>query len=264
MEQPLDYHQPTPLTAWPPQPATKSTGWRLSICLVILIWLLVGSFAAMLHAETVKGLVARGLAPIVALGNAPISPGDSGNEPGSLICNDVSRRHAARLTGGASLMKRSNEGRNLYNELLANDVCITVRDLGYFAGFAIPRRSLDGGWTHSTVEIDRDHLESVGSNILAATLVHEAAHLDRAFHGTSCHTSDDCTELHNGVLLEEEVAAHAAEARWWIAIYGRDGKSDPDPVEAWQNQLAFAYLAGSETFEEFVESFRSDPEEASR
>jgi hypothetical protein len=264
MEQPLDFQESTIPTAGPRHRSAKSASWRVSIFVVTLTWLTVGFLAVTLHPETVTGLVARGLGPIVALGDASISPGDPCNEPGSLVCNDVSRTNASRLTGGTSLMKRTNEGRNLYNELLANDVCLTVRDLGYFAGFAIPRRSLDGGWTLSTIEIDREHLESVGSDVLAATLVHEAAHLDRAFHGTSCLTGDDCSTLENGVFLEEEVAAHAAEARWWIAIYGRDGKSDPDPVENWQNHLAFAYLAGAEPFEDFVESFRSDPEEASR
>lgn len=264
MDQPLDdLHPPIP-TTWTHQPAARSKGWLRSIFLVSLTWLMVGLVAVVLYPETVEGLVARGLEPLAALGDTTAIPGDPGNEPGSLICSDVDRSHATRLNRGASLMKRTREGLNLYDELLTNDVCITVRDLGYFAGFAIPRRSLDGDWTHSTIEIDRDHLETVGTDVLAATLIHEATHLDRSFNGTSCLTSDDCTTLPNGVELEEEVAAHAAEARWWIAVHGRSGKSSLDPVDLWQNQLAYAYLAGSDTFADFVESFRSDPEEASR
>ncbi len=114
------------------------------------------------------------------------------------------------------------------------------------------------------VKIDQRTPGTVGADVVAATLVHEAAHLDRSFHGTTCLADDSCTVLTNAVLLDEEVAAHAAEARWWLAIYGREGKSDPDPVAAWQNHLATAYLTGPESFAAFVESFRSDAEEASR
>jgi hypothetical protein len=254
-----------PFLAWSHldrRPSKRSSGWRSSFAVVALTWLAVGLLAVTLHPGAVERLLARGLDPLAtAARNAVVVPGDPGNEPGSLICNDVGERHAVRLTRAASLMQRTNEGRNLHRELIANDVCLTVRDLGYYAGLAIPRRSL-GDWSHSTIEIDRDHLESSTTDILATTLVHEATHIDSTIQGTTCLDAGGCTVLANDVLLDEEIAAHAAEARWWLAIYGRSGKADPDPVAAWENQLAAAYLAGPETYEEFVAAFRSNPEEA--
>ena len=42
--------------------------------------------------------------------------------------------------------------------------------------------------------------------------------------GEACFIDDSCERLPNGVEVDEEVAAHAAEAEWWIAAFGADGK----------------------------------------
>jgi hypothetical protein len=274
MEQALDDRQATTPTdqgrdiapiGWPPpsgHTTKQSSGWKRSFAIVALTWLAVGFLAVSISPAAIEHLLARGLEPLAsAARDAAAVPDDPGNEPGALACNDVGPHDSARLTRAASLMQRTNEGRTLYQELIANEVCVTVRDLGYFAGFAIPRSTF-GDWGHSTIEIDRDHLETGSADILATTLVHEATHINRAIQGTDCVIDDSCTVLDNGVVLDEEVAAHAAEARWWLAIYGRRGKTDPDPAAAWENAIASAYLAGPDTFEDFVEAFRSNPKEA--
>jgi hypothetical protein len=238
---------------------TKPLGWKLSLVIVGLTWLAVGFLTLTLYADPIAGLVARGLEPLVAgARDAVVVPGDPGNDAGSPLCRDVGENDARRLTRGITLMRRTHEGNQLYQELVDNDVCVTIRELTGYAGLALARQAL-GGWGHSTIEIDREHLETVGPDVLASTLVHEATHIDRSVRGTSCIVDDKCTVLDNGVLLDEEVAAHAAEARWWLAIYGRRGKSKPDPIAAWENHLAAAYLAGPATFETFVASFRSEP-----
>jgi hypothetical protein len=234
----------------------------VSFAVVALTWLAVGLFAVASHPGAIEHLIARGLEPLVAARDAAVVPGDTGNEPGSFLCRDVGTTHAARLDRAMTLMRRTTEGNNLYHQLIDNDVCVTVRDLGFFAGIARPRQSLGGGWNHSTIEIDQDHLETSGTDVVATTLVHEATHIDRTIRGITCLDAGGCTVLDNDVHLEEEVAAHAAEARWWLAVYGRRGKSNPDPGAAWENQLTAAYLAGPETFTIFVQSFRSDPQEA--
>jgi hypothetical protein len=270
MDQPFDDQQWTTAAEVGPgrafqaaiAPKAARSGWRSSLAMVGLCWFAVAVVALSLYSGALLHLVARGSEPIVAIaGNAVAVPDDPGNEAGSVLCRDVTRADATRLNRGFTLMRRTREGSQLYQELVDKDVCVTVRDLTYFAGLAIPRRQF-GGWGHSTIEIDRDHLDTAGSDVLASTLVHEATHIDRSIQGTTCVDHDDCTVLDNGVVLEEEVAAHAAEARWWLATYGRSGKEDPDLYAAWENQLAAAYLAGAKTFEAYVESFRSDPEEA--
>ena len=262
---PTDQARDDALIGWPlPRGRTtkQSSGWKRSFAIVALTWLAVGFLAVSIHPAAIERLLARGLEPLASAAFDTVAvPDDPGNEPGSLACNDVGTRDSARLTRAASLMQRTNEGRTLYQELIANDVCVTVRDLGYFAGLAIPRWTF-GDWGHSTIEIDCNHLRTVDPDVLATTLVHEATHIDRSIQGTTCLDDDSCTVLDNGVELDEEVAAHAAEARWWFASYGRGGKTDPDPAAAWENALASAHLAGPDTFEDFVKSFRSNPKEA--
>ncbi len=74
-------------------------------------------------------------------------------------------------------------------------------------------------------------------------------------------TPNACTELSNGVDLEEEVVAHEAEAQWWIAAYGRDGKDRAFTADASENRLKAAYLQGPSAFREFVREMRSDKRE---
>ncbi|HEY7032449.1 MAG TPA: hypothetical protein VH482_14005 [Thermomicrobiales bacterium] len=269
VEQALDLQQPAtpsdggaaPVPQAPIAPSKPTgTGWRSSLAVVGLCWFAVALVAVFVYAGSLVHFVTDELAPLVAFArNAAIVPTDPGNDPGSVLCRDVAATEATRLSRGFALMRRTREGDRLYEELIGNNVCVTVRDLTYYAGLALPRQAIGGGWGHSTIEIDREQVDTAGADVLAATLVHEATHIDRSIQGTNCLNHDDCTVLDNGVVLDEEVAAHAAEARWWLAAYGRRGKTNPDSAAAWENQIAAAYLAGPATFEEFVESFRSDP-----
>lgn len=184
--------------------------------------------------------------------------GDPGNLPGSAICRDVSQADAAKLQRGLARMREAGEGERLYQVLIDHDVCITVRDLTRYAGLALPRQGDDAGWTHSTVEIARDHLATAGSDVLATTLVHEATHIERSVKGATCLDHNACTFLTNRVVLDEEIAAHAAEAAWWVAVYGPEGKTNPDSLSAWENRLAAAYLAGPDVFADFIASFRAE------
>jgi hypothetical protein len=272
VDQPLDDQQPVTATEADSEqvllaPITPSKPtravWRSSIAIVGLAWYSVALLALSLSSGSLVQLVAGRLEPLAAAArNAAIVPSDPGNEPGSVLCRDVEATDATRLNRGFALMRRTREGDHLYQELLDNDVCVTVRDLAYYAGLALPRQAIGGGWGHSTIEIDRQHLDTAGTDVLATTLVHEATHIDRSIQGATCLDHDDCTVLDNGVVLDEEVAAHAAEARWWLAAYGSGGKPNPDLGAAWENQLAAVYLAGPATFRDFVKSFRSDPVEA--
>jgi hypothetical protein len=111
------------------------------------------------------------------------------------------------------------------------------------------------------IMVDRHYVRTTRADVLAALLVHEATHLDRAFSGQACYVRMSCTTLDNGVELEEEVAAHAAEAEWWIAMYGSDGKRLALRTDAFENQLARAYQRGPHDFRAFVAGIRSDPRE---
>jgi hypothetical protein len=94
-------------------------------------------------------------------------------------------------------------------------------------------------------------------------LVHEATHASRYFAGKSCSESDDCTILPNGIAVSEEVAAHAAEARFWIDIHGKpnDDTFTGSVVTGNLDELAAAYEAGPEAFRTYVIELRSDPRE---
>jgi hypothetical protein len=186
-------------------------------------------------------------------------PGDPGNATGSVVCDDVSRDDALLLSRGFNLVRRTVEGSHLYQEMIDNGICVTVRDLDFHAGLAHPWDSLISGWGHSYVEIDSDHLHGSTLDIVATTLVHEATHVDRAIQGADCGLNSGCVVLNNGVRLEEEVAAHGAEARWWIDMYGSTGKPVQTMEDAWENQLAAAYLDGPDYFSDYVREMRSDP-----
>jgi hypothetical protein len=101
---------------------------------------------------------------------------------------------------------------------------------------------------------------------LAALLVHEATHADRVARGESCDQTGGCTILANGVPVEEEVAAHAAEAAFWIALHGPTGTRGSSSMTggwgaAWENQLAAAAQKGLDALREFVIEARSGTRE---
>jgi hypothetical protein len=55
--------------------------------------------------------------------------------------------------------------------------------------------------------------------------------------------------------------AHEAEAQWWIAAYGRDGKDRAFAADSSENRLKAAYLRGPAEFRQFVREMRSDTRE---
>jgi pentatricopeptide repeat protein len=189
-------------------------------------------------------------------------PGDPGNVDGSIVCDDVSKDDELLILRAFSLVRRTTDGSRLYHEMIDNGICVTVRELDFHAGLAHPWDSLVSGWGHSYVEIDADHLRESSLAIVATTLVHEATHMDRAITGTDCGYDSGCTVLKNGVRLEEETAAHSAEARWWIDMYGAEGKRVQSIDDAWENQLAAAYQNGPNYFADYVREMRSDPRES--
>ena len=106
--------------------------------------------------------------------------------------------------------------------------------------------------------VDREFVSSLYPDVLAAVLVHEATHVDRAVSQVACYVVDACTILPNGVAVEEEVAAHGAEAEFWLQAYGRDGKDWAFSRDHNQNLLKSAYLEGPDSFFAFVSRMRSD------
>ena len=177
------------------------------------------------------------------------------------ICDSVDGLHRAGLDRGFALAQRTAEGRRLVAPLAEHDICVSVRSLPNNAGYAESRRGLFGGWSKRRVAVDDEVILYVEPDVLAAILVHEAAHIDRSIGGERCGAFDDCQVLTNGVTVEEEVAAHAAEARWWIAIYGPGGRRVNAGYGYSIDNLAAAYLQGPEAFRTFVVSIRSGAEE---
>ena len=129
------------------------------------------------------------------------------------ICDAVDDQFVPALSEAFLLMRGTEEGSRLYDELVARDVCVSVGRLGFNGGYSTSWRDWNGDWTRGAIVIDDDYVTTWEADVLAAMLVHEATHIDRAIHGTSCEVTPDCETLPNGVDLEEEMAAHAAEAQ---------------------------------------------------
>jgi hypothetical protein len=177
------------------------------------------------------------------------------------ICQDVPDPSIKPLRLAFGLMRGTDEGLRLFTMLVDNGVCVTVDDLAYNAAFAESRRTFPDDWSSSRIVVDRDLVRSGAADVLAAVLVHEATHIDRAVSGAACFLDDRCQRLPNGVEIDEEIAAHTAEAEWWIAAFGADGKRFAVRNDYGENRLARAYLRGPDAFRAFVTDYRSDPRE---
>lgn len=197
---------------------------------------------------------------VASLGENPSRPSaqPAGDVP---VCQEVPPVYGHALRTAFGLMRATPEGSRLYAVIERSGACIGVTDLSYNSAFARVRGSPRTGWHDSMITVDRHYVRTTRADVLAALLVHEATHLDRAFSGQACYMQMSCTTLDNGVELEEEVAAHAAEAEWWIAMYGSDGKRLALRTDAFENQLARAYQRGPYEFRAFVAEIRSDPRE---
>ncbi|HEY7032448.1 MAG TPA: hypothetical protein VH482_14000 [Thermomicrobiales bacterium] len=244
----------------------------------VLLTLIAGGlvFAAVVDA-IVPGVFALNGVPVTsraeAIGSVAIA--ELGEDPhltprqpsGALpLCDDVPPvyGHAFRLAFG--LMRGTAEGSRLYALLIDHDICIGVTDLPYNTAYSSARH-LGDDWSGSTIMVDRRFVRSLDADVLAAILVHEATHLDRAITGQACYlkrsngSGDACTRLPNGVEVEEEVAAHSAEAEWWLAAYGDDGKRFAWRSDYSENRLLAAYVRGPSSFHAYVSSMRSDARE---
>lgn len=179
------------------------------------------------------------------------------------LCQSVSETDGRSLVDAMNLMRRDDEGRRLFQQLLDEGICVGVEDIEYNTGYALARRSMTGGWSSSTIMVDREMIDSGEPDVLAALLVHEATHIDRFISGTACTYDDSCVTLPNGVDLDEEVAAHAAEAAFWQGAYGDDGKRFSLGYAYGVNQLLDAYLDGPDAFTAYVRDLRDDGRESS-
>lgn len=206
------------------------------------------------------GLVLREIGPLDPRETAGAESGDgTAGDDGVPLCDGVTSRQARRIDGALAMMRRTREGDRLIGQLVRHDVCIGVENLEYNAGYASAERSWTGDWGDSTIVIDADLLAAAGSDIVAAFLVHEATHIDRYVRGEACGVFDGCEVLDNGVVLDEEIAAHAAEAQWWISIYGSGGRRVYAGYGYSLDLLAAAYQDGDDAFRAFVIAIRSDP-----
>jgi hypothetical protein len=184
------------------------------------------------------------------------SDGRSGDVP---FCKGVTDRAGGQIDSALIQMRRTSEGARLAKMLAKHDVCIGVEDLEFNSGYASAERSWTGSWDDSYIAIDEDLLSIASADVVAALLVHEATHIDRYISGDACGAFDGCEVLDNGVVLEEEIAAHAAEAEWWIDVYGPNGRRTDSAYGYSLNLLATAYRQGDAAFRDFVREVRSDP-----
>ncbi|HET8523483.1 MAG TPA: hypothetical protein VFL82_09625 [Thermomicrobiales bacterium] len=185
---------------------------------------------------------------------AAVPTGDS-----APICSSVPQRYVPALTAAFGLMRGAPDGAHLYNVLVSHDVCVQLANIPYNGGYATSWRETTGRWVRGSITLDEGYIRSRQADVVAAMLVHEATHIERAIDGTSCDDTRNCETLANGVELDEEVAAHAAEARFWIEAYGKNGKRFTIGADYGENQLASAYDDGPIDFRAYVRKLRSDP-----
>jgi len=177
------------------------------------------------------------------------------------LCRETTQDDAAVLTRAFALMRGTADGDRLYRQLVDKGVCVRVGEIAYNSAYAYAAGDGRGDWSRSYIKIAPRHASPGQVDVLASILVHEATHIERAIARTACSYDDACTVLPNGVELEEEIAAHAAEAEWWIAAYGDDGKRFAFGYDHGENLLIEAYQKGSQPFAAYVRELRGDPRE---
>lgn len=210
---------------------------------------------------------------LIWYGGVFLSNGHSFSEPmvagamesGVGLCESLPKREAERLNAAVETMRLAGDGPSLASLLVADDVCFDVDDLpddtlAYFS------RAHRGRVVVSFIVFDRDTLLFVTPDELAAIAVHEATHARRRISGSDCYETDSCELMPNGVALNEEVAAHLAEARWWEALHGKSGTwtgaSYTGTVFSEQlNELLRYEQQGYWVFKTYVSLLLSDPSE---
>lgn len=172
------------------------------------------------------------------------------------VCDGVADGERVILTRSFETMRRTLEGVRLSDQLVAEEICVEVEPIENAGGYVHYERGFFGRSADARLVVARMMLEYGDDDTIASVLVHEATHLDRAINDIDC---GRCERLPNGINLDEETAAHAAEAEWWIARYGADGRQSWAPYTWYSiDNLAFAYQRGPDAFREYVRAIRED------
>jgi hypothetical protein len=176
------------------------------------------------------------------------------------IADSVPQPFIAPLEHAFDLMRATDEGARLFDLLLANDVVVSVESLPYNAGYANTSWTRSG-WKSSEIVIADQAVRTRYVDVLAAILIHESAHVDRAVDGDACFYTNSCETLSNGIEIQEEEYAHTIEAQFWEALYGSNGKSVATGTATGENALVEAYTKGTAAFDAYIRRIRSDSRE---
>lgn len=236
--------------AYAARPAWRRSPWPLAGTILTLLLVV-----ALVFGRNAEILGVRDLQPTV-----PDFP-----PSGLVYCNGVADEDRARIEWAVTEMRRVEQGEALFARLVDVDLCIDTEDIPYNAGYTSVR-SNGREWTADKIVLDTNVVRRVNPDELAAILVHEATHADRVTRGVNCYQTGNCTILANGVAVEEEVAAHAAEASFWIALHGPTGTRTGASWTggwgaAWENKLAAVAQEGPDALRAFVIETRSDARE---
>lgn len=176
------------------------------------------------------------------------------------IARSVPAVFVTPLEQAFDLMRATDEGARLFDLLIANDVVVSVESLPYNAGYTNTSWTRSG-WRSSEIVIAAQAVRTRYVDVLAAILIHESAHVDRAVSETACFYTNSCETLSNGIEVQEEEFAHGVEAQFWQELYGSNGKSLATGTATGENALVEAYAKGSTEFDQYIRRIRSDSRE---
>lgn len=157
-------------------------------------------------------------------------------------------------------MRATSEGARLFDQLVVNGVEVSVQSIPYNAGYTTSSWTRSG-WKSSEIVIADEAVRTREVDVLAAILIHESAHVDRAISGDACFYTKSCETLSNGIEVQEEEYAHSIEAQFWEALYGDNGKGTATGTATGENALLMAYNKGSAAFDAYIREIRSDSRE---
>ncbi|MDQ2683143.1 MAG: hypothetical protein M3Y37_06415 [Chloroflexota bacterium] len=241
---------------WPEEPPRRNRRHVFSLIPVMVLLLIVAVNPFRTTALRVAGLAA-----------ATETPAPTVQPSGLYYCDDTSDEQIRAIELAAAEMRRTATGRHLQQTFADFPSCIGVMDMNYVAAFTTFNPNLFGSPSAVFIFIHPWVVENYAADELAAVLVHEATHAERLIDKTGCHFIETCQELPNGTFVEEEVAAHGAEAEFWMEIHGPDGTANGvsftgEAGAAYLNRMLDRYLRGPEGFREYVIMIRSDMREA--
>lgn len=184
---------------------------------------------------------------------------------GLIYCKGTGSADRKRIEAAAREIMLWDDVRPLIQELIDHNVCLTTETLSYNGGYTRVIRT-SRGVVVTKIVVDKQLVSYLKSDELAAVLVHEATHAHRVFKRANCWQVGTCDILPNGVAVEEEVAAHKAEALFWIELHGPTGTLTGVSFSgtvgaAYENKLVAEYAKGSKSFRAYIIEIRSDPRE---